>query len=105
MDAVHQISTVSLVGDDNDDDEYEICTDDPSIPSNIAVPSSVDAKYSVHTISLYALRMAYPHDNWKIQAVFDNDFRCVFKPISLFDRPKVSLLNSFKKILVSIVLL
>lgn len=83
----HGISTLTTPINDENDDVRNV---ENSLVSNIALPISTNAP---HTIFLYVLRQADPNDTWKIQAIFDNDIKYIFKPVKSLTRQKVSLMN------------
>ncbi len=83
------IVTTYIVDDNDDEDDSNV---EPSNLFNIIPPISTNGSFSRCTISLYVLRQADLSDNWKIQALFENDLKYTFMIIADLNNQKVSLL-------------
>ncbi|UJR16715.1 hypothetical protein I4U23_003615, partial [Adineta vaga] len=57
--------------------------------SNAASSTTIDGPFTLCTISLYILRFSDSNNNWKIQAVFDNQLKYAFNEIATLIRPGI----------------
>ncbi len=84
------IVTTYIVDENDDEDDSNV---EPSNLFTIILPISTNDSFSPCTISLYVLRQADSSDNWKIQALFENDLKYTFKILADLNNQKVNLLN------------